>query len=203
MLVIVRHGNTFTAGEPPRRIGAHTDLPLTDKGMDQAQRLGAHFAALGWRFSRALVSPLLRTRQTAQAILEYQGDPPAPEPADFLREIDHGPDENMTEDAVITRIGQNALAAWDKQALPPQGWIVDADHRIAAWQAILHNLAAGAAPVLLVTSNGAARFALMADADLQAAAAALPALKLPTGSYGAIKRSGIGALELAEWGKRP
>lgn len=203
MLVIVRHGNTFTAGEPPRRIGARTDLPLTDTGLEQAQRLGAHFANLGWRFRRSLVSPLLRTRQTAQAILEHQGDPPALEHANFLREIDHGPDENLTEDAVIARIGPKALEAWDKQALPPPGWIVDADHRISAWQVILQDLAAGSAPVLLVTSNGAARFALMADPDLHTAAAALPALKLPTGSYGVIKRSGSGALELAVWGMRP
>jgi len=203
MLVIVRHGNTFTAGEPPRRIGAHTDLPLTDKGVEQAQCLGAHFANLGWRFSRALVSPLLRTRQTAHAILEHQGDPPALEHADFLREVDHGPDENMTEDAVIARIGQTAVDAWDRQALTPQGWIVEADKRIAAWQTILQDLAAATPPVLLVTSNGAARFALMAAPDLQAAAAALPALKLPTGSYGVIKRSGSGALDLAAWGMRP
>ena len=32
-LVIVRHGNTFEAGEPPRRIGARTDLPLTATGV--------------------------------------------------------------------------------------------------------------------------------------------------------------------------
>ncbi|MGA3882329.1 histidine phosphatase family protein, partial [Bacillus pumilus] len=49
MFVIVRHGNTFAAGEPPRRIGARTDLPLTAQGQAQAEALGAHFAALGWR----------------------------------------------------------------------------------------------------------------------------------------------------------
>ena len=30
-LVIVRHGNTFRAGETPTRVGARTDLPLVEE----------------------------------------------------------------------------------------------------------------------------------------------------------------------------
>lgn len=203
MLVIVRHGNTFGAGESPRRIGARTDLPLTDKGHDQARLLGAHFAGMGWQFSRALVSPLLRTRQTAEAILAVQNPAIAPDSCYFLREIDHGPDENRTEDEVIARIGNAALESWDKAAIPPSGWTVDAPQRIAAWQAVLADLTPSSAPLLLVTSNGAARFALMADPALRQAAQALPALKLPTGGYGVIRRASGGQLDLSDWGKRP
>ena len=39
-LVIARHGNTFESGETPRRVGARTDLPLTEKGRQQAQAIG-------------------------------------------------------------------------------------------------------------------------------------------------------------------
>jgi len=132
--VVVRHGNTFEAGEPPRRIGARTDLPLTATGLAQAHALGAHFAALGWRFARVLVSPLVRTRDTAAAILGHVADAPAPEPIAWLREIDHGPDEDRPEDAVLARIGADALRAWDEQAAPPPGWIVDAQARVAGWR---------------------------------------------------------------------
>jgi probable phosphoglycerate mutase len=55
-------------GEPPRRIGARTDLPLTPAGEEQGAALGRHFAAQGWHFARALVSPLARTCATAAAI---------------------------------------------------------------------------------------------------------------------------------------
>ena len=48
--------------------------------------------------------------------------PPEPETAPFLREIDHGPDENCTEDKVQARIGAAALAEWDAAATPPPGW---------------------------------------------------------------------------------
>ena len=198
MLIVVRHGNTFEAGEAPRRIGARTDLPLTASGQAQAAALGAHFAERGWRFARVLVSPLRRTRQTAAAILAAQPAAPEPETAPFLREIDHGPDENCTEDKVQARIGAAALAEWDAAATPPPGWSVDAEARIAAWADLLRELKAGQAPTLLVTSNGAARFALLAAPELHA-----PTLKLPTGSFGIIQRGADGALSVPVWGQRP
>lgn len=203
MLVIVRHGNTFAAGEPPRRIGARTDLPLTDKGHEQAHALGALFASRGWHFRRALVSSLLRTRQTAEAILAAQPAGIKTETAEFLREIDHGPDENRTEDEVVARIGQPALTAWDGHAVPPAGWVVDAQSRMADWRALLETPAADDEPILLVTSNGAARFALMALPALQTAANGLSSLKLPTGGYGVICRTSTGEWNVPAWGERP
>lgn len=198
--VIVRHGNTFCAGEAPRRIGARTDLPLVESGREQARALGVHFAAQGWRFARVLVSPLARTRETADLILQHQDHPPAPEACDWLREIDHGPDEDRTEDLVLARIGHAALAAWDERAVAPPGWIVDADSRRAGWNALF--AAAPQGPTLLVTSNGAARFALSAE-RVAPPAAPLASLKLPTGAYGVIERGPDGALTVPVWGRRP
>lgn len=198
MLVIVRHGNTFSPGETPRRIGKRTDLPLTGQGEAQARALGAHFANAGWHFARAMVSPLLRTRQTASFILASQSHPAVMETIDFLCEIDHGPDENRTESEVLERIGADAVAEWDSTAVSPPGWHVDADNRIKAWKVLLAELAADQPPILLVTSNGAARFALLAMDDAPA-----HDLKLPTGSYGIIRRSAQGALVVPVWGQRP
>lgn len=196
MFVIVRHGNTFESGDPPRRIGARTDLPLTAAGEAQAQALGAHFAALGLGFTRLLVSPLRRTQASARAILAHLPGSPPPEACDWLREIDHGPDENATEDAVLARIGAEALAAWDERATVPPGWTVEAETRLAGWHGLFAQDHGG--PVLLVTSNGAARFALMA-----AGLAVSGGMKLPTGGYGVIRKGADGVLSLAEWGVRP
>lgn len=193
--VIVRHGNTFVAGEPPRRIGARTDLSLTETGMEQARALGVHFAARAWHFDRVLVSPLLRTRQTAQAILDCLPGSPQPEYRELLREIDHGPDENLPEEDVRRRIGDEAIAAWDDHAEPPPGWTVDAPARRAGWRDLLDS---DGGPTLLVTSNGAARFALTATG------LTVPnGLKLPTGGYGVIERASDGGLQVSEWGGRP
>lgn len=204
MFVIVRHGNTFAAGEPARRIGARTDMPLTDAGLAQARALGVHFAGLGWHFSRVLVSPLQRTMQTARAIMAEQAGSPDSEPCEFLREIDHGPDENRREDEALARVGHLALSDWDEHAVPPPGWIVDENARRAAWAALFATpQASDIGPVLLVTSNGAARFALLADPVLEAGVPLLPSLKLPTGGYGVIRRSKSGALNVEVWGMRP
>lgn len=203
MFVIVRHGNTFEAGEQPRRIGARTNLPLTQEGMAQAGALGRHFMARGWQFSRMLVSPLLRARQTAAAIQDALPVPIAMEAAEFLREIDHGPDENLDDASIVDRIGKAALLAWDREGIPPPGWIVNKDCRIAAWRSLFADRINEEGPVLLVTSNGAARFALLAHAQLWADAACLPGVKLPTGGYGVIRRGTEGRLNIDGWGLRP
>lgn len=196
---IVRHGNTFAAGEPARRIGAATDLALVDSGVVQAEALGLAFARGGIGFDRALAAPLLRTRSTIGGILAQQPAALLVEPADWLTEIDHGPDEARLESEVIDRIGEPALARWDHAAEAPDGWIVDAERRIAGWRDLF---ATAEGYVLIVTSNGAARFALLADPQLQHQAASLPSLKLRTGAYGVIERDTDG-LRLAAWDVRP
>jgi probable phosphoglycerate mutase len=201
-LFVVRHGNTFGPGEAPRRVGVRTDIPLVESGQAQAAALGAWFAAQGIVFNQALSGPLIRTRQTADAILTAS---PAPCPlgiADFLAEIDHGPDENGLEEDVVARIGHDAITAWDERAEAPADWIVDRDSRIAAWRDFLADPLPGNS--LLVTSNGAARFALLAtDALAEQARASGRNLKLRTGAYGEIIQSGTDSFEIVGWDQRP
>ncbi|MEO1648462.1 MAG: histidine phosphatase family protein [Pseudomonadota bacterium] len=203
MFVIARHGNTFESGEIPRRIGARTDLSLTATGLEQSCALGKHFARQSLRFDRVLVSPLARTQQTARAILAELDDAPSPETSEFLREIDHGPDENQPDDVVRARVGDAALAAWESDARPPDGWIIDTEDRVSAWRRLFTDSRARQRTSLLVTSNGAARFALLADDDLAQQADELSTLKLPTGGFGVIDFNEDGALRLREWGVCP
>lgn len=184
-LVIVRHGNTFAPGEPPRRIGAATDLPLVESGRAQAEALREHFATLDWRFDSILSSPLKRTRETAALIAPDR----AIEDADWLREIDHGPDEGRTEAQVLARIGPDALEAWEREAIAPPGWQVDAEARLAAWRAVFDQ--EDDETRLLVTSNGAARFALLALGE--------PPAKIRTGAYGVIES---GPWRVSLWDQR-
>lgn len=198
-LFIVRHGNTFDPGDTVKRVGARTDLPLSSSGQAQAQALARHFA--GMSFARALTSPLTRTRQTAETILAAQVAPPALTEADFLREIDYGPDENQPESAVLARIGEAAIRAWDERAEPPPDWQVDPDTLTASWRELFNALARNpdAGPVLVVTSNGIARFALRAAASLPPGLA----LKLKTGAYGVIAITRDGHASVEDWNIRP
>ena len=194
---IVRHGNTFAPGEPPRRVGLRTDIPLVESGREQALALGRAFADR--RIDLVLTSPLLRTRETAELIAGSLARRPPVEAADWLAEVDHGPDENQPEAAVLARIGEDALTAWEKEAIVPPGWEIDVPARLAAWQRLYKEQTGD---ILLVTSNGAARFALLADPDLRRQAEALPSLKLRTGAWGRVVAA-EGPLRLDAWDRRP
>lgn len=192
-LFIVRHGNTFDKGDVVTRVGGRTDLPLSSSGRIQAGALGEHFASLAFRTARS--GPLMRTRQTAGAILARQAAAPELLTALFLREIDYGPDENRPEEEVIARIGEAALEAWERHSVPPPGWRVDPAAIIGNWQELFVKLKDLPGDHLAVTSNGVARFAL------PAAGAGAADAKLPTGGYGLIE---LGPEpRVACWGVRP
>ncbi|MDF2631217.1 MAG: phosphoglycerate mutase family protein [Symbiobacteriaceae bacterium] len=65
-LLICRHGES-TADLPPRCIEGSADFPLSDLGMRQAAALAAWLGAR-YQPGRILSSPLMRARQTAEAI---------------------------------------------------------------------------------------------------------------------------------------
>jgi broad specificity phosphatase PhoE len=192
-IFVIRHGNTFASSAEARRIGCRTDIPLVESGHAQAEQLGGWFAVQPFVLTRLLSSPLLRARQTAQAIAVATGHP-SDGTKDWLSEIDHGPDEGRSENEVVARVGAQAVAEWDEHGVAPPGWIVDADARIAGWRAFFAEGSQGVD--LLVTSNGAARFALIA--------AGIPAetLKLRTGAFGELEVTG-GAVRLVRWDVRP
>lgn len=196
-LVIVRHGNTFEAGEVPRRIGSRTDLPLTATGEAQAEALGALFS--GSPFTRALSGPLQRTRRTAETILQHQPAPPPLELSDLLLEIDHGPDEDRTETDVLARIGADALAQWETSLVAPPGWKVDTERRVMGWRALFAEHRQAGGDWLLVTSNGAARFALKALEG----AGNQPHHKLRTGAFGEIGTGENTHYHVISWDRRP
>ncbi|WP_084398689.1 histidine phosphatase family protein [Henriciella aquimarina] len=201
-LYIVRHGNTFDSGDTVTRVGARTDLPLSRSGTAQAEALARHFAEEGLAFTDAITGPLRRTRETTEIIMEGQARPPLIEIADFLREIDYGPDENKPEEDVIARIGEDALKAWEERGVPPPGWIVDPDMLMRAWQDLFTYLArrGNQDPALVVTSNGIARFALLAGgAPFEEA----HDLKLKTGAYGVLEVLPGRTPHIAAWNVRP
>ena len=201
-IYIVRHGNTFDTGDVITRVGARTDLPLSQSGRVQAEALAMHFKDLVPNgFDMVFSSPLLRTRQTAEVILGGYDNPPDIRTLEFLREIDYGQDENQPEESVIARIGEAAIEAWDKDAVPPPGWDVAPDVLTMEWASLLNTLSAPNSfpPVLIVTSNGIARFVLDAVTKMDCDPASI---KLKTGAYGLIRTFSTGAT-LLEWNVRP
>ena len=67
-LIIVRHGRT--AYNAQGRLQGRTDNPLDDVGEEQATRVARHLKASVAADSLVMCSPLVRARQTAQAIAD-------------------------------------------------------------------------------------------------------------------------------------
>ena len=191
-IVICRHGNTFDKGDVVTRVGARTDLPLSSSGRAQAEILAAELSE--YNFTHAYCSSLIRTQQTAIAIIS----PEIPlETMEFLTEIDYGKDENKPESEVIARLGQDMLDLWDLEAIVPEGWHVNPEAIIRAWEQFFDTQKDKGSDILVVTSNGIARFILdiISNPEINAPR------KLRTAAYGVISLAD-GRIELLDWDNR-
>ena len=92
-LYLVRHGETDwnAAG----RLLSFTDAPLNGRGEAQASALALELAGVRW--DRAVSSPLVRARRTAELVLNASAGAPVLEVDERLREVDFGPYEGWTE----------------------------------------------------------------------------------------------------------
>ena len=90
-LFIVRHGETTWNQEG--RIQGHTDIALSDKGVEQARRLARRLESVS--FDSAYCSDLARAALTAQTILDGRDTPLHPTAG--LREYHKGAFEGLTD----------------------------------------------------------------------------------------------------------
>ena len=202
-LLIARHGNTFGPGDVVTRVGL-TDLPLVDSGLEQGRLLGRYLKQQKMIPDVIFTSHLKRTQQTAQAAQKEMGTALACQTLAVFNEIDYGPDENKPEDAVIARLGKAALEAWDAEGIVPEGWRVDPAAIIARWKDfggdILKNHPGKT--VMVVTSNGIARFAPHLTGDFNAFRQK-HAIKLSTGAVSVFENSGSSVWSCTYWNISP
>lgn len=203
-LIIARHGNTFEAGQTPTRVGARTDLPLTQKGEEQARALGRYLAEQRLIPDVVYSSNLQRTIQTAKIAIKESGFTNPVFQLDIFNEIDYGPDENKPEDEVFARIGEQAIKDWDEFAKAPDGWIVEPQEIIKNWIDFADQISAhdDNETVLVVTSNGTARFAPYITGNFEAFSRDFD-IKLSTGALAILKHGRDSGWRVECWNVKP
>jgi probable phosphoglycerate mutase len=116
VVVLVRHGETEWS-RTMRHTG-RSDVPLTERGREQARLVGRRLAGLGRRFDLVLTSPLSRARETC----ELAGFGAGAETRPDLTEWDYGDYEGLTRDEI--RAERPGWSPWEDGC--PGGEDVDA-----------------------------------------------------------------------------
>ena len=96
-LLLIRHGESIANAEG--RLQGHLDIPLSDRGRRQAERLAERLAVLSVK--ALYTSPLLRAKGTAEIMSERLGL--AIEQRAALMERNVGELEGLTREEIIAR----------------------------------------------------------------------------------------------------
>ena len=202
-IIIARHGNTFTKDQTPLRVGARTDLPLVET--ERGTNIGKYLKMRTFYPEVVFAAPLHRTMETARlAIAAMDRDIPLIEDHRFT-EIDYGPDEAKTEEEVIARIGQDAMDAWNSEAIVPEGWNVSVNAIIKAWKDFADEMekSYNGKTVMVVSSNGIIRFAPYLTGNFKKFSAEFD-IKVGTGGVCILeKEDGDKHWTVKEWGIKP
>jgi broad specificity phosphatase PhoE len=153
LLYLARHAQT--ASSAVDSFNGRGELPLTDRGREQARRLGVRLA--GVRFAAVYRSPLGRTAETAALIVPRMRAEVLPD----LSEIDYGRWEGLSPEQVRA-LDPARYASWveDPSAIAPPGGETAtqvAARALAVLEEIRSRHESSAEPVLAVSHKATLR----------------------------------------------
>lgn len=203
-LLFARHGNTFGPGDKVVWVGRETDLPLVEKGLQQAAAAAEAFRRKGLIPDVIYCASLQRTRRFAEIVAETLGIC-APQIDGRLDELDYGSWAARSNDEILAADPSAAavMEAWNTADVWPEraGWISQRETVMEALGDFAQDcLASGRHErPLVVSSNGILRFLprLLLEKNAQ-----LPSFKMRTGHLGLIARRN-GEAQLGTWDSTP
>lgn len=117
-LVLLRHGHS--EWNLADRFTGWTDIPLTDVGLAEAAEAGRRLAVAGLVFDAVHGSVLVRTRQTADAVLAAMGAPDVPYHASWrLNERHYGALQGLNKQEIFRTWGEEASRRWWRGYVEP------------------------------------------------------------------------------------
>ena len=155
-LILMRHGQSQWNLE--NRFTGWTDVPLTDRGREDAKRAGEVLKEKGFVFDLGFTSLLVRASETMDIVLDVLGQSDIPTEKDSaLNERHYGSLQGLNKAETAQKHGQEQVTLWRRDFFtrPPDGEsIEDCDRRTTPYftHYILPHLAAG--KNVLVTASG-------------------------------------------------
>ncbi len=107
-IFLVRHGQT--EWNLKGRLQGHTDIPLNEKGLVQANQAANFFKGLKVKDAHIISSDLKRAAQTAKVIGESTSSNVHYEP--LLREVNLGQVEGLTREEIRIKMGLEIWSQW-------------------------------------------------------------------------------------------
>lgn len=198
-LVFGRHGNTFNPEDKTVWVGSGTDLPLVQKGIEQAHIAAQTLIGKGLVPNRVYAASLQRTSKFAQIICDDLGLS-APLLDSRLDEIHYGQWEGAsTEEIAADPVRAQALELWQNADVWPAalGWKTTQEQVKANLTGVFGDIGIdhGDETVLLISSNGILRFAprVLGIQDNRS-------YRLKTGALGEVERQADHSWRVLFWG---
>lgn len=169
LLILARHGNTFNKGEKTYRVGSADDLPLVEKGLEQAQAFANALLEKSIKPVAVYCGPLQRTRKFAQIIIkslemESLGLPMDVIVDERLNELNYGDWAGLDDEQIRAKFGAE-LDDWEKYGKWPEysKWPETEEEVIGQVRSFVQDLAKtykSQDTVVAVSSNGKLRYFL-------------------------------------------
>ena len=208
ILILVRHGNTFSSGDKVVWVGKGEDLPLVKRGEEQASEVAEALRPLKFSISSLLTGPLMRAKGTAEIIREELSlkdreisiDP-------RLDEIDYGEWGGKSNDELLNMGFQKELEEWNSRGIYPHsaGWGVSEEELMERADSFLTELSgenltgevSNGGIHIAITSNGILRYFLRQIPSAYKSYADKGLLKVRTGAISVFRSSRDG--ESSRW----
>ncbi len=117
-MVLLRHGHS--EWNLSDRFTGWTDIPLTETGVAEGAEAGRRLAAAGFAFDAVHGSALVRTRQTAVAVLTAMRAPDLPYHATWrLNERHYGALQGLNKQEIFRTWGEEASRRWWRGYVEP------------------------------------------------------------------------------------
>lgn len=119
-MVFIRHGHT--EWNLTNRFTGWSDIPLAEKGLDEARQIGQRLLTEGFNFDEAHLSVLFRTRQALDAILAAAYHPEIPIYTSWrLNERHYGSLQGLNKQEIFNNWGEQQSYQWWRgyEAEPP------------------------------------------------------------------------------------